>query len=163
MIVGRPGVVSDLDVASPDGHDGAMLPPPQTPPPPAPRGPNPGSVSASRFPLLRYWPLIVALMVAAVVYLAPTLEDARSEAKPSWRFEIGICSEDGYSGRFYNLGDNTVSGSLWATASIGGTEAGRDYEVIANLPPGESEGVEFSWVLDQRPSSCAIDGFDPQR
>ncbi len=151
--MGWPGVVSDLDDGLPDGHDGAMLPPPQIQPPPP----------TSRFPLSRYWPLIVGVLVAAVVYLAPTLRDARTEAKPSWRFEVGTCDEDGYSGRFYNTGDDPVSGRLWATASIGGTEAGRDYEVIANLPPGESEGVEFSWVLDQRPSSCAIDGFDPQR
>jgi hypothetical protein len=108
-----------------------------------------------------------AAMGALAVYMIATEGYREADPTPTpqrltqWRWEGGNCSGNDWSGRFYNLSDREISGTLWAIMYSYDVELDRDREVIANLPAGSSEGVRFVFSTEMRPTRCIIDGFDP--
>lgn len=91
--------------------------------------------------------IVVALLLFSVLSKASNSEtssSASSSSASTYKWQSGTCDEWGFEGVFTNKSTNTKSYKLWAeVVDSSGKQIDRDFEIVQDLKPGQSETVEF--------------------
>ena len=91
--------------------------------------------------------IVVALLLFSVLSKASNSEtssSARSSSASTYKWQSGTCDEWGFEGVFTNKSTKTKSYKLWAeVVDSSGKQIDRDFEIVQDLKPGQSETVEF--------------------
>jgi hypothetical protein len=96
---------------------------------------------------------LIAVMVVVLllsVFSNANNSESSSTSSPStestYKWQTGKCDEWGFDGVFTNKSSETRSYRLWAEVVDGsGNQIDRDYEIVQDLKPGQSETVEFTF------------------
>ena len=90
---------------------------------------------------------MVALLLFSVLSKASNSEtssSSKTSTELTYKWQTGKCDEWGFEGVFTNQSSKTKSYKLWAeVVDSSGNQIDRDFEIVQDLKPGQSETVEF--------------------
>ena len=91
--------------------------------------------------------IVVVVLLFSVLPKGSKSETSNSVNAPyesNYKWQSGTCDEWGYEGVFTNNSSETKSYKLWADVVDGsGNQIDRDFEIVQDLKPGQSETVKF--------------------
>ena len=73
-----------------------------------------------------------------------TSSSSKTSTELTYKWQTRKCDEWGFEGVFTNQSSKTKSYKLWAeVVDSSGNQIDRDFEIVQDLKPGQSETVEF--------------------
>jgi hypothetical protein len=94
---------------------------------------------------------MIAILVGSLLFSllsnsskSETTGSSKTSTDLTYKWQTGKCDEWGFEGVFTNQSSKTKSYKLWAeVVDSSGKQIDRDFEIVQDLKPGQSETVEF--------------------